>query len=141
MILGQYKGTLTKKGELVLPDPVLSTLGTDLVISRGFERNLLLFPRSEWQSLSDRLLAKPISHPDVRSLRRRLFSAATELSPDANGRIHLPPTLRDFAGITDEAILAGMYNYLELWSADRWLPTLTIAEEGSEAGVWDDIGI
>ena len=90
MILGEHRQAINGMAQKVLPDRVLSQLDGALVVTRGFERNLILFPDQEWRELAGKLLAKPISDQDVRTLRRRLFSDAVEVTADANGRIILP---------------------------------------------------
>ena len=128
-------------GQLVLPEQVLSELDGALVVTRGFERNLILFPDQEWRELAGKLMAKPISDHEVRAMRRRLFSDAVEISADANGRIILPPSLREFAGINGQVILTGMFNYVELWSVEQWAQVLESVEECSNGEQWDKLGI
>lgn len=141
MLLGEHKQAVNSRGQLVLPEQVLTELEGDLVVTRGFERNLLLFREQDWRELAGKLLAEPISSYEVRTLRRRFFSAAEIVSPDANGRVILPATLRDFAGINGQIILAGMYDYIELWSIEQWLPVKETVEDNSDGRRWDSIGV
>ncbi len=141
MLLGEHRKAINSKGQVAIPEQVLRELDGNLVITRGFERNLLLFPKQEWRSLAEKLLAQPLTNRDIRNLRRRLFSGAVEISADSSGRIALPASLREFAGINGELVLAGMFDYLEIWSIDQWLPVLEAAEAGADDGRWDTIGI
>lgn len=141
MLLGEHRKAINSKGQIVIPEQVLRELDGDLVITRGFDRNLLLFPKKEWRILAEKLLAEPISNRDMRTLRRRLFSGAEEISADSGGRIALPASLREFAGINGELILAGMFDYIEIWSTDQWKPALESAEANVDDGRWDNIGI
>jgi MraZ protein len=142
MILGEYRHAVDVTGHLTLPEQVLSELEGAFVVTRGFEGNLILYPRLQWRDLAGRLVAKPISDQTVRTLRRRLFSGAIELSPDRDGRIVLPAYLREFAGIQGEVVLAGMYDHVELWSVERWLQILESAVEADMTGEqWDDLGL
>lgn len=141
MLLGEHRKAINSKGQIVIPEQVLRELDGDLVITRGFDRNLLLFPKKEWRILAEKLLAEPISNRDMRTLRRRLFSGAEEISADSGGRIALPASLREFAGINGELILAGMFDYIEIWSTDQWQPALESAEANVDDGRWDNIGI
>ncbi len=141
MLLGEQNQAINKKGQVTLPAKMRAELGGDLVITRGFERNLLLFPAEAWRALADKLLAQPISNQDVRLLRRRLFSSAEEVALDTRNRILLPPALREFAGINGEVILAGMFDYLELWSTEAWRPVLESVNERVDSARWDGIGI
>lgn len=128
-------------GQLALPQQVLAELEGSLVITRGFERNLILFSNQQWRKLVDKLLDKPISNQDVRTLRRRLFSDALELTPDEDGRITLPSSLRKFAGINGQVVLTGMYNHVELWSVENWSQVLTSIEADFPGDHWDKFGV
>jgi MraZ protein len=141
MLLGEHRQAINSKGLLVIPEKVLTELDGDLVVTRGFERNLLLFREREWRKLAEKLLAEPMSNREVRDLRRRFFSAAEVMLPDANGRVTLPASLREFAGINGEVILAGMFDYFELWSVEQWLPLKESVEANSDGGRWDKIGV
>jgi MraZ protein len=141
MLLGEYRQSISSSGRFELPEQVLAGIEGGLVIARGFDQNLILFPAAEWRKLAQSLLGKPISDHNVRTLRRRLFSAAEIVIPDENGRITLPQALRSFAGINGEVILSGMYNHVELWSAERWLPERALIESEDPGGLWDGIDI
>jgi MraZ protein len=141
MLLGEYRQTVNEKGQILIPEQVLSGLAGDLILTRGFERNLLLYPGDEWRNIAEKLLARPLSNADVRAFRRRLFSGASQVHPDANGRIVIPSMLRDFAGINSEAVISGMYDHLEIWNRNHWLPAFESATEYRDSDRWDAIGI
>jgi MraZ protein len=141
MLLGEYRQSISSTGSLELPEQLLAGIEGGLVIARGFDQNLLLFPAAEWNELAQALLGRPITDHTVRTLRRRLFSAAKILIPDENGRITLPRALRSFAGINGEVILSGMFNHVELWSSERWQPERALFESEDAGGRWDGIGI
>ena len=141
MLLGEHRQAVDTRGQLALPQQVLSELEGPLVITRGFERNLILFPNQQWRELADKLLDKPISNQDVRILRRRLFSDAIEVTPDKDGRITLPLSLRKFAGINGQVILTGMYNHVELWSEESWTQVLESIEADGSGDQWNQINI
>jgi MraZ protein len=110
-------------------------------VTRGFDQNLMIFALDEWQALAERIAARPMSDEDVRAFRRRVFSGAMDLEPDRQGRIILPPYLRDFAGIDSEAVVAGQFNYIEVWSVDAWNKVRSSVEASGDAARWDDLGI
>ena len=141
MLLGEHRQAINGMGQVALPEQVLSELVGAFVVTRGFERNLILFPEQEWRELAGRLMSKPISDHDVRTLRRRLFSDAVEVTVDADGRIKLPPSLREFAGINGEVILVGMYDHVELWSVEQWSQILESVEASSVSEQWDELGV
>src|SRR5687768_778706 len=118
MFLGEFSHAIDEKGRLTIPAKFRAELAGGLVVTRGFDRNLMIFPIDGWQEMADRIAARPLGDDEVRAFRRRVFSGAVDLEPDRQGRIIVPPYLRDFAGINGECIVAGMYNYVEVWSAE-----------------------
>ena len=141
MFLGEFVHTIDDKGRLTIPAKFRGELATGLVITRGFERNLMVFPLDGWQNLADEIARRPLSDEDMRAFRRRVFSGAMDLSPDRQGRIVLPAYLREFAQIDTEVVVAGMYNYLEIWNAVAWQSVRAAVEDSDDATRWDDLGI
>ncbi len=139
MFLGEFRHTIDDKGRLTIPAKFRSLLASGVVVTRGFDRNLMAYDLQGWEELAERVKALPISDPSAREFRRRVFSGAVDLIPDRLGRVLLPPYLRDFAGIDTEVVIAGMYNHFEIWSADDWTPVRE-ASEGDD-GRWDNLGI
>ncbi len=141
MFLGEYTHTIDEKGRLTIPAKFRGYLAAGLVVTRGFDQNLMLFSMDEWQGLAQRVAERPLSDEGVRAFRRRVFSGAVDLSPDRQGRILVPPYLREFAGIDGDVVIAGMFNYIELWSAEAWQSVRESVENSSDAGRWEDLGI
>lgn len=141
MFLGEYTHTIDDKGRLTIPAKYRGLLASGLVVTRGFDLNLMAFPMDEWQELAQRVAARPFSDEGVRAFRRRVFSGAVDLLPDRQGRILVPPYLREFAGIDGEVVIAGMFNYIELWSAAAWQSVRESVENSSDARRWEDLGI
>lgn len=141
MFLGEYTHTIDDKGRLTIPAKFRGDMASGLVVTRGFDQNLMVFPLSGWQDLAERILSRPLTDESVRTFRRRVFSGAVDLVPDRQGRIVLPVYLRDFAAIDGEVVVAGMYNYLEVWSVAYWQTLRESVENNSDAARWDDLGI
>ena len=141
MFLGEYIHTIDDKGRLTIPAKFRGTLAAGLVVTRGFDQNLMVFSLDEWQDLAQRIAQRPLSDEGVRAFRRRVFSGAIDLEPDRQGRILVPPYLREFAGIDGEVVIAGMFNYLELWSAEAWQAVRNSIENNSDASRWEALGI
>jgi MraZ protein len=141
MFLGEYTHTIDEKGRVTIPARYRGELAAGLVVTRGFDQNLMIFPVSEWQELADRIMERPLSDESVRTFRRRVFSGAADLEPDRQGRIVLPQYLREFAGIDGEVVIAGMFNYIELWNADAWEIIRTSVEENDDASRWQALGV
>ena len=141
MFLGEYTHTIDDKGRLTIPAKFRGGMASGLVVTRGFDQNLMVFPLSGWQDMAERILSRPLGDESVRTFRRRVFSGAVDLVPDRQGRIVLPVYLREFAGIDGEVVVAGMYNYLEVWSVSYWKTLRELVENNSDAARWDDLGI
>ncbi|MFO7681628.1 MAG: division/cell wall cluster transcriptional repressor MraZ [Chloroflexota bacterium] len=141
MFLGEYTHTIDSKGRLTIPARYRGDLAAGLVVTRGFDQNLILFPLEGWQNLAKRITERPLADEDMRAFRRRVFSGAVDLEPDRQGRILLPPYLRDFAAITNDVVIAGMFDYLELWSAEAWVTVRESIEANGDTDRWMDLGI
>lgn len=141
MFLGEYTHTIDDKGRVTIPAKFRGELAAGLVVTRGFDQNLMVFTANEWEALAEKIAARPFSDESVRAFRRRVFSGAVDLTPDRQGRIVLPQYLRDFAAIDDEVVIAGMFNYVELWSTEAWQEVRESIEDNNDATRWEDLGI
>ena len=120
MFLGRYDHTIDTKGRLALPARYRDDLAGGVVVTRGFDACLLVYPMAQWAPLAERVAGLSISDPDVRALRRLLFADAADLDLDKQGRILIPAGLRDHAGLDRDAVVAGMHSFIEIWSPERW---------------------
>lgn len=141
MFLGEYKHTIDVKGRLTVPAKFRGQLAAGLVVTRGFERNLMLYPLTEWQHLYGKIMASPISDPISRVFRRRIMSGAADIKPDKQGRMVVPPYLREFAGIIGEVVIIGMGSHLEIWNAEMWKIELADIESNDDGERWSELGI
>ena len=120
MFWGEFSHHLDEKGRLIIPARYRPYLSQGAVLTRGLDRNLVIYPYEAWQVLSERLNQIPITHPTARALRRLLFSGAVELSLDRQGRILIPGYLRDYASLDGEVLIAGMETFFEIWEPESW---------------------
>ncbi len=120
MFLGEYEHSVDAKGRIAVPAKFRTQLEGGLVVTRGFERCLQVYPMEQWQTLSERVSSLSIAPAEARQLRRLLFSSAFDTEVDKQGRIVLPTGLREYAGIGDNAVVAGMNTYFEIWSQTDW---------------------
>ncbi|MFQ5398126.1 MAG: division/cell wall cluster transcriptional repressor MraZ [Anaerolineae bacterium] len=141
MFLGEYKHTIDEKGRLTIPAKYRGLLAAGLVVTRGFNRNLMLYPLEGWKELADKIAARPLADSAMLDFRRRFFSGAVDLMPDRQGRILLPAYLRQFAGINGNVIIAGLYDYMEIWDVDTWQTVRDTIENDGDVARWHDLGI
>lgn len=139
MFLGEFRHTIDEKGRLTIPAKFRGLLAAGVVITRGFDRNLVAYSLEGWQALADRVQSLPITDPSAREFRRRVFAGAVDLIPDRLGRVLLPPYLREFAGIDSEVVIAGVYSHLEIWNPDTWAEVREASE--SDGQHWENLGI
>jgi MraZ protein len=141
MFLGEYTHAIDEKGRLTIPAKFRGELASGLVVTRGLDKNLLVFTLKEWDELAQKIARIPISDHSARAFSRRVFSGAVDLVPDKQGRILLPTTLREFANLEDEAVIIGMYNFAEIWSVDAWNPVRDDIENNEDFERWQNLGI
>ncbi len=132
MFMGEYQHSLDTKGRLIIPAKFREDLGTGAVMTRGLDNCLFLFPQSEWKTLEEKLKTLPLTKADARQFVRFFFSGATECGLDKQGRIIVPPTLREYGEIDKDVTVIGVSNRVEIWSKERWQAYMTRAEESYE---------
>lgn len=141
MFLGEYSHTIDNKGRLTIPAKFRGFLAAGVVVTRGFDQNLMAFTLEGWQELAERVNRLPMADPNAREFRRRVFSGAVDLVPDRQGRILIPPYLREFARIDTEVVITGNFNYAEIWSRELWQPMREVIESEPAADRWQALGI
>jgi MraZ protein len=121
---GVNRLNLDAKGRLAIPTRYRERLreccASELVITVDTDHCLLLYPMPEWQEIERKLMRLPSFNKAARQLQRLLVGHATETEMDGQGRVLLPPPLREFAGLEKQAVLIGQGNKLELWDEVRW---------------------
>lgn len=133
MFLGRYAHTLDAKGRLAIPARFREELAGGVVLTRGIDRCLALYPMSSWIPLAEKVNALPITDPDARAFRRMVFAEAVNLELDGQGRILVPPELRQYAGLDREAYVVGVHSSIEIWNPVRWQEQLAAIDEGGVA--------
>lgn len=119
---GEYRNTLDDKGRIMFPVRLRSGLeGSHLILTRGIDRCLWLFPPEEWETLSKKLMeSASLFQAQSRSVLRRLVAPAQEAEIDKAGRISIPQSLREFAGLGKDCVFLGINKYFELWDSQEY---------------------
>lgn len=120
MFMGEFEHTLDPKGRLFIPARFREGLGKNFIVTRGLDNCLFVYPPREWETLEEKLRSLPFTKGEVRAFLRFFFAGATECEPDKQGRILLPATLREYAGIEKEVVLIGVSSRVEIWSLENW---------------------
>lgn len=129
VFLGTHTPRLDDKGRLFLPAKFRDRLASGLVVTRGQERCLLLFPMDEFVKVTERMQAAPVTSKKARDHIRVFLSGASDEIPDKQGRITVPAVLRQYAGLTRDCTVIGQGSRIELWDTTRWEEYLAATEE------------
>jgi MraZ protein len=122
MFLGQFSYTLDSKGRLTIPSRFREELPAEIVVTRGLDRCLVVYPIEVWREISQKVTSLPITDPRGRALRRVFFADAADAELDKQGRVLIPDRLREYAGLdlSSEVVIVGLDRFIELWDPARW---------------------
>lgn len=119
MFMGEYNHTIDEKGRIIIPAKLRTELGENFVITRGLDNCLAIYTSDGWKNIIEQYKQLP-NIGETRSFLRFIISGATTLEFDKQGRINIPSTLIDFAGLTKDCSIIGVGEHLEIWNKDRW---------------------
>ena len=121
MLTGEYRNSLDEKGRLLVPSRLRAAIsGNSLIVTRGVDRCLWLFPPEDWRALASKLIQTSPFKKSARLLQRRIIAPAQEIELDKAGRLNLPVTLAESAGLQRECIVLGIDKYLEIWDLGEY---------------------
>jgi MraZ protein len=121
---------LDEKGRLFLPAKFRDELAEGLVITKGQERCLFVFPMGEFTRIATQLRDAPMTHKAARAYSRVFFASASDEVPDKQGRVTIPPALREYAGLSRDCVVIGASTRVEIWDRQAWEDYLTESEPG-----------
>lgn len=142
MFLGEFVHTIDDKGRLTIPARFRADLAAGLVVTRGIDRCLAIYPMEEWRRLSEKVSELPVTDRRARAFRRLVFASASDAVPDKQGRVLIPPHLREYAHLDGEAVITGLDTYIEVWDTKSW-DEERMRVEGCDGNVeeWATLGI
>lgn len=120
MLIGEYIHSIDSKKRLAIPSKFRIELGSKLVLTRGLDNSLFLYPKKDWDAFVEKLKKLPLGQSDNRSFARLMLSGAIETEIDNLGRILIPEYLKDYALLKKKVVLVGVLNRLEIWSEENW---------------------
>jgi len=120
MFLGEFEYKIDEKGRVPIPPRFRRELEDGVILAPGLDKCVAGYGLEEWAKQAQDITSAPVSPSKLRRLRRAMFAPANNLNLDAQGRISLPPALRQYAQIGDELIVVGLYTYFELWNKEMW---------------------
>lgn len=132
MLIGEYIHNIDPKKRFAIPSKFRKELGDKVIITMGLDSCLFLFPLNEWKILAEKLAKLPIGQQDTRSFVRRFLAGASEIEIDQLGRVLVPDTLKEYAGLKKRIVIAGLFNRLEIWDEDNWKSYKNSSEKNTD---------
>ncbi len=132
MFLGEHRHALDAKGRVIFPVRLRESLGAQVVLQKGIDACLYVFPPEEWERQVERVSSLPTTRPEARRYARFFFSQAQSERIDRQGRLTIPASFRDYAGLEREVAIVGVGSRVEIWDAARWEQHRTETEAGVE---------
>ena len=121
MFMGEYNHTIDAKGRMIVPSKFREQLGNEFVVTKGLDGCLFVYPNEEWHNIEEKFRTVPLTTKDARKFSRFFFAGAATCELDKQGRILIPPVLREFADLQKDVVSVGVLNRIEIWSKDNWL--------------------
>ena len=129
MFIGEYHHSVDDKGRLIIPSKFRDELGTKFIITRGIENCLFVYSMESWEKIVNKLETLPFTKKDARAFIRFFLSGASEAEFDKQGRINITSPLISYANITQECVVIGTGDRLEIWSEESWNDFFTSAKD------------
>jgi len=120
VFLGTHEPRLDDKGRLILPAKFRDDLSKGLVITKGQERCLYVFPATEFARITEQLRQTPLTAKAARDYMRVMFAGAHDEIPDKQGRVTIPGGLRDYADLKKDCVVIGANTRVEIWDSKSW---------------------
>lgn len=141
MLSGEYQHTLDSKGRVIMPVKFREELGESFVVTKGLDKNLLVFSRQQWEKFYEKLSTLPLANKNSRGFSRLFLAGAIECEPDKQGRILITQPLKDYASLDKDITIIGNGDKVEIWSSENWneymnsIDTDEIAQSLCELGI------
>ncbi|MBU2592553.1 MAG: cell division/cell wall cluster transcriptional repressor MraZ [Patescibacteria group bacterium] len=120
LLIGQYRSRVSHKGRVAFPKTFREILGKRIILTRGYEGCLIAVSEERWQTLTESTEDKPFAFGAARDTARFLLGNAALVELDQQGRFVIPPHLREYGILTEEAIFLGLSRYVEIWGKSKW---------------------
>ncbi|HEX9804375.1 MAG TPA: division/cell wall cluster transcriptional repressor MraZ, partial [Candidatus Dojkabacteria bacterium] len=121
MLIGEYESKVGDKNRIAVPKQFREELKEKIVITRGYERCLILVDEKRWRSLLKSIEVRPLLDSSVRDLKRYLVGGANEVHLDNQGRFVLNNLHKEFAGFKESLVFVGIEDWIEIWDKETWV--------------------
>jgi MraZ protein len=132
MFIGEYPHAIDLKKRMAVPSKFRADLKNKVVVTRGLDKCLFVYPLKVWEDLAGKLGTLPVGESATRSFIRLMLAGAVDVEVDKQGRILIPDFLKNYAGLGKNVIVAGIYNRLEIWDEKKWKEYKKKAEKNTD---------
>ena len=132
MFIGEYLHSIDLKKRMAVPSKFRADLKNKVVVTRGLDKCLFIYPMKVWEELAGKLGTLPVGESATRSFIRLMLAGAVDVDVDKQGRILIPDFLKSYAGLGRNVIVAGIYNRLEIWDEKKWQEYKKKAEKNTD---------
>jgi len=137
MFIGEINHSIDAKGRYIIPAKFREDLGEKLVLVKGLDSCIFVYPLAKWQSVMESLAELSATDPKARRFSRGFTSRAFDVEIDKQFRVVLPPVLREYAGIVKDIVSVGATTRLEIWDKQHWQKYNSGADESFEEDAAD----
>ena len=143
MFIGEFSHNVDEKGRVAIPAKFRSKISGGAIITRGLDKCLFVFTKTDWEKLAGKLIELPLAQANSRAFVRLMLSGASDVKLDIQGRILVPDYLRKYAGVKKAVKVIGVYNRMEVWDEKNWEAYKSKTESASDeiAEKMADLGI
>jgi MraZ protein len=134
MFYGEYEHSVDEKSRLTFPARFRHSLAAGVVLARGIEQNIDVYPSDSWHERMDRIARLDSLNREAREMKRYVFAGAALSELDRQGRVLIPPHLASHADIGKDVVVIGVHDHCEIWDRAAWAAHLS-AIEGSAGDV------
>ena len=141
MFMSEYNHSIDTKGRVIVPVKFRESLGAEFVVTKGLDGCLFVFPNDEWNIFEEKLKSLPMANKDARKFVRFFLAGAAVVELDKQGRILIPPVLRESAALDKDVVVVGVGNRVEIWDKARWEESTTFNDMDEIAEHMSDLGL
>ena len=120
MFYGTHEHTIDDKNRLTMPAKFRDGLRGGVVLVRGIDNTVDVYPRESWESSVERITALDSLTREAREMKRFVFAGATVTEIDKQGRVLVPPDLGRHAGLGKDVSVVGVHDHIEIWNRPTW---------------------
>ena len=141
MLIGEYNQNIDAKGRINVPSKFRVDLGESFVVAKGLDNCAYVYPKEEWEQFKQEIFSVPPSQR--RMLQRFFFSGAEECTIDSQGRVVIPPKIREYAGLQKEIVVVGVSDKVVIWDRSSWESYMEAPDFNADeiAKVMEELGI